>query len=330
MPAKKPKEITDEALRLYKTGLSSTEVSKLLGGSISASVVCKIARDSGCIRGISLSKKLRNIRRPKQLEVINGSKIYGSDADVKTCASCGTQHPATTEFFYRRKMENGRSYLSSSCRVCVAKASATRRFDNPEATKESSRRNVEKNGHRHRKQKALRKLFDPAVVIADRERNRAWLKANHDHMIAYRVAYRLENKELIDARERDYREKTRLQQSAARRNYKSRKKGAEGEFSASDTESKLLAQSGLCFWCGSDIKDGFHADHYIPLAKGGNNWPSNIVLACQTCNTSRGSKMPEEFLIYLDKIKGMESEINERRLYFSQKMREHRARKIRS
>ena len=298
----------------------------MLGSSISAPLVCRLARESGDIRRMSDAKRLGNARNQRPLQVVSGSKIYGSTGESKACVSCGTLHPATTEFFYRRKRENGRAYLSSSCRTCVAAAEAVRREQNPEAARESNRRNVAKNGRRHQKQKTLRKLFDPSVAAAEKERNRAWAKKNRDHVVAYQVAYRLENKILIDERDRAYRERTKEQQAVWRRNYKSRRKGADGFFAVGDVLAIFGRQSGLCFWCGCDIRSEYHVDHFIPLVKGGSNLPANIVLACPTCNTSRGSKMPDEFRMYLESIRGLEPEIEKRRAYMRQKMREHRGR----
>ncbi len=62
-----------------------------------------------------------------------------------------------------------------------------------------------------------------------------------------------------------------------------------------DIVRMLDQQQSRCWWCKKPILKAYHADHRIPLAKGGSNDPSNIVLACPKCNFSKGAKLPEEF-----------------------------------
>lgn len=51
---------------------------------------------------------------------------------------------------------------------------------------------------------------------------------------------------------------------------------------------------GLCRYCGT--ADGpFHVDHVVPVIKGGSDDVSNLALACQGCNLSKGSKTLEEW-----------------------------------
>ena len=50
-----------------------------------------------------------------------------------------------------------------------------------------------------------------------------------------------------------------------------------------------------CYLCGKLIPKGYrHVDHVIPLSKGGEHKPSNLAVACDTCNTRKGAKMLEE------------------------------------
>jgi len=43
-----------------------------------------------------------------------------------------------------------------------------------------------------------------------------------------------------------------------------------------------------CIYCGSTEKPSW--DHLIPVSRGGPNIPDNMVMACQSCNSSKGSK----------------------------------------
>jgi len=80
---------------------------------------------------------------------------------------------------------------------------------------------------------------------------------------------------------------------AARR--RARLKSVGGSFSADDIERLKRAQKGKCWWCSSKLGDKFHVDHRFPVAKGGHNNPSNLVLSCAPCNRAKSAKMPWEF-----------------------------------
>ena len=84
---------------------------------------------------------------------------------------------------------------------------------------------------------------------------------------------------------------------------RAKKMFAEGSFSDRDIQDILSRQKNNCFWCKNPIQVGKHsADHYIPLNRGGTNWPSNIVVACHSCNSKKGDKLPYEFRKYLKEI----------------------------
>lgn len=58
------------------------------------------------------------------------------------------------------------------------------------------------------------------------------------------------------------------------------------------------AQQGRCFYCGERIGRSYrkpHLEHYIPLSRGGDNHPTNLLMACQPCNSSKYNKMPWEW-----------------------------------
>lgn len=51
-----------------------------------------------------------------------------------------------------------------------------------------------------------------------------------------------------------------------------------------------------CAYCGTEVidsqtsKQGWSVDHIIPLALGGSNDESNLVVACRLCNSKKGTK----------------------------------------
>ncbi len=79
-------------------------------------------------------------------------------------------------------------------------------------------------------------------------------------------------------------------------NRKAAQRGASGSFRKEDILTIYEKQRGLCFYCGASLKDNYHIDHFIPLSKGGTNYPSNLRLACQACNLMKNNRVPQEFL----------------------------------
>lgn len=51
---------------------------------------------------------------------------------------------------------------------------------------------------------------------------------------------------------------------------------------------------GKCAYCDKKRRK-MHIDHVIPLAKGGRHSQNNLILACQSCNMSKGSKLVSEW-----------------------------------
>lgn len=57
----------------------------------------------------------------------------------------------------------------------------------------------------------------------------------------------------------------------------------------------LTSSEALCAYCG-DADGPFEVDHVIPRASGGENGLDNLVVACRSCNRSKGAKPLDEWL----------------------------------
>src|SRR5690625_4253177 len=80
------------------------------------------------------------------------------------------------------------------------------------------------------------------------------------------------------------------------------------EVTLKELQALFTAFDGRCIYCGITEQEAgrsHHADHVIPTSEGGRHHISNIVLACASCNASKGSSPFIEF--YLRK----KSEIND-------------------
>lgn len=55
----------------------------------------------------------------------------------------------------------------------------------------------------------------------------------------------------------------------------------------------IAIQSGRCYYCCREAR--LEIDHYIPVSRGGTNWPDNLRLACHGCNAEKGNKLVSEW-----------------------------------
>ena len=138
-----------------------------------------------------------------------------------------------------------------------------------------------------------------------------WLAANHDKVKAVNAAWRRANPDKMKrimarsyaavdpvkrrAREAAWRAANPEASAARVRNRTAMKKRATGTHTAADIKMLFIAQSGRCVYCEARIADGYHADHIMPLARGGSNDKSNIQLLCPTCNRRKSAKHPLDF-----------------------------------
>jgi len=83
------------------------------------------------------------------------------------------------------------------------------------------------------------------------------------------------------------------------------KKLRDGEITISGTIREWEKEQELpkqCVYCGGSTAD-LTTDHLIPRSRGGDDSGDNVVLACQSCNASRGEKGIFEWLGLKDKDK---------------------------
>ena len=137
--------------------------------------------------------------------------------------------------------------------------------DNPEARKVIANRWSRLNGDK-------RRAYYEANAEAERERTRIWIKNNP--------------------------EKAR----ALGRNYRARAANAEGAHTAAETRNLFKRQRGKCAYCTTNLQGKYHADHIVPLVKGGSNWIGNIQLTCPKCNMRKNGADPIDFAKRLGKL----------------------------
>ena len=76
------------------------------------------------------------------------------------------------------------------------------------------------------------------------------------------------------------------------RNRRARVRNADGSHTGDQILDLLGKQRNRCAACRKELTSRYHADHVVPLARGGSNDIRNIQLLCPTCNDSKGHSHP--------------------------------------
>lgn len=118
--------------------------------------------------------------------------------------------------------------------------------------------------------------------------------------------YRQKNKELCRLRLNNWYKANPEKRREQRRRELATKHNAEGNFTEKEFLEVCKNQDWKCRYCRCRLskKGGKKSkivirEHMIPLSRGGSNYIENIQATCQSCNSKKGSKTHEEFLILL-------------------------------
>src|ERR1700688_2568246 len=96
---------------------------------------------------------------------------------------------------------------------------------------------------------------------------------------------------------KDNPDKFRLAKNRAEHNRRAKKKGAPGYCSNEQLLARIEFHQWRCVYCGRKLTFAtLTVDHRIHLAKGGTNWPANLVPACGPCNSTKSDMSAKEFL----------------------------------
>lgn len=147
-----------------------------------------------------------------------------------------------------------------------------------------------------------------------------WLQRNPSYMREYKSSprykeqaraysrrYREENLERVTERFKEWEarnpkhttEWVRRNRERAREQVRRRRARLKGVDSRLVTERDIRRlywrQRGQCAYCGVSLGTDYHVDHVIPVSRGGRNSVGNLLLACPTCNLSKGDKLLSEW-----------------------------------
>lgn len=208
----------------------------------------------------------------------------------KCCKDCRNWFPATPDHFGSNR-SHGKEYLRSYCKGCQTKRHAGFVEKNPEKVRSYAKKSYDKHS---------RLRIDREIERDRRLRSDPVLGPLRRAQYNALAAKRREDPSYVEKMREWGRNYAKTPLGSARYNRRrARHAGAPGEYTRADVLTIAEAQSFRCYWCKADIKDRISADHYIPLSKGGTNYPSNIVAACPSCNSTKHNKLPDEFLEHI-------------------------------
>lgn len=215
---------------------------------------------------------------------------------TKACTKCGTQYPATLEYFGadKRRKDGLRSY----CLACHRESSRCWRKANAERHREYSRRWRQENPERERE---TNRLWKTKNAERHREYSRRWAARNAErHRETNRRRY-AQNPEKQREASRRWQKVNPEKKRVNNHNRRARELTAEGTHTVIDIKTQYQRQKGKCYYCKVKMTQIPHqsnsatVDHVVPLTRGGRNAPDNIVIACQHCNFSKHNKLPHEW-----------------------------------
>lgn len=226
----------------------------------------------------------------------------------KRCRRCEVVKPRT-EFSPRKE---GRDGHAPYCRACQAANMRERRASDPEKAKVQYRayywRNREKciaaamrwqaaNPEKAREinRRAVKALHARRPGYARAQSRRMYAKHREKHLALTRD-WQARNPDRVKAAHRRYRQRWPQKIRHWEKLRRARRKGAEGSHTLAEWLAKVAAYKGRCHWCGEKVAGQVTKDHLIPLAKGGRDDIGNVVPSCLRCNTSKGAKLPHEFM----------------------------------
>ena len=155
----------------------------------------------------------------------------------------------------------------------------------------------------HREQRKTRYIIH---LEEDKARSAAW-RANHPEEVkTYKAAYYYSHPEEVKAYNAAWRADNRQEQKTYSANYRQANKDAvlvtnqrrqalkrrlPATLTRGEWEAIKVAYKHRCAYCGKKQKR-LTQDHVIPLSKGGGTTMGNIIPACQSCNSRKGSNLP--------------------------------------
>lgn len=192
----------------------------------------------------------------------------------------------------------------NQCRACLAAKAKARYWQNPAQERINSKNWRRKNSEKCR---AMRRKWDRENPEKRRASCRKWNHNNPDKINANSRKWRHNNPDKVRAKSKQWhhanpdkvragiKQWQRANPDKVRANKQKRRarlaNAVMNDFTAAQWREMLDAYGHRCVYCGRKMQR-LEQDHIIPLSKGGNHTKANIVPACRSCNSKKGTGAP--------------------------------------
>lgn len=226
---------------------------------------------------------------------------------MKVCKKCNVDKPLTVEHWKPNKSTVS-GWQLTQCRICFNEYYKARAKANPEQRREKERKYAERNPEKYAaKQKRHHESLKERGMNRNVNRNPETVKRAEEKRKLNPVRKQYEKSRWKVRQSNGYnnreREKYKInpmpkRMKANRRRIK--KVNSAGSHTIEQFMDKLKYHGFQCVYCKCELTmTTVTEDHRIPLFRGGTDFISNIVPACRSCNSSKGTKTDTEYRLYL-------------------------------
>lgn len=194
---------------------------------------------------------------------------------IRVCKTCGNVYPELVDYFHKSNRHRGGIMIE--CKHCDNAKRVAYTAINPDL-------------HRARRQRYENK--HPERIKDSKDR---YYKDNREIVIDKASKRQKDDPEWARARNSKSKKRHPERRRAEGRKRRALLYSAEGYHTDNDEFEIGYSQGWKCYWCGRDCKEKHHADHLVPLSRGGSDWAYNIVIACVFCNCSRNNRILYEW-----------------------------------
>jgi HNH endonuclease len=251
--------------------------------------------------------RVTNLSRKQRSVTMNTLPPHADNGNIpeKRCTACFAFFPATPDYFGREK--GGKYGVKSRCKVCESEIQKTYYAEHPEALERKRTRGrkwqKERRHHPETREGVLaydKDYRDRPNVHEQRQNNwKSW--CSYPEIRQSRSEYAKNRRDLPEVKQ---------QRRGFQANREARKRSISGTHTPKQVQAQLERQKFRCYYAacgyakfekratGSYI---YHVDHTFPISRvAGSTIPANdigyLVLACPTCNDSKGNKFPWEWI----------------------------------